>query len=557
MKPWIALCLLPLAAACLAAPCPDWPVPRANTEIAALGAQIAHWDDAYHRQGLSLVADELYDQARARLAHWRQCFPASAGAAAAPLASSAGQQAHPIAHTGLEKLADDAAVQGWIASRDRLWIQPKVDGVAVTLVYRDGRLVQAISRGDGRRGQDWTGAALRLPAVPQQLPDSLALILQGELYWRLDAHVQAEAGALGARAKVAGLLARKTLSEQQAAGIGLFVWDWPDGPRDMRERLERLAGLGFADSQRFSQRIDGYLAARHWREHWYRSALPFASDGVVLRQDRRPPGRRWRAEPPAWAAAWKYPPRQALAEVRAVDFRIGRRGRITPVLRLLPVRLDDRRIESISLGSLQRWQALDLRPGDQVSIRLAGATVAQLDEVIWRTRERTELAVPDADAYHALSCWRDTPACAEQFRARLSWLGGKQGLALPGVGPGTWEKLLRARSFDGLLGWLELSEEQLAQVPGLSQAAAAQLAASLAQARQRPSSDWLRGLGLPAIAPGALDADWDALAARDAARWQAEPGIGPIRAAQLQAFFHHPEVLALHAQLQAQGIAGF
>ena len=71
----------------------------------------------------------------------------------------------------------------------------------------------------------------------------------------------------------------------------------------MRERLERLYDLGFVDSLRFSQRIDDFAAARHWREHWYRSALPFASDGVVLRQGRRPPAARWQAEPPHWAAA--------------------------------------------------------------------------------------------------------------------------------------------------------------------------------------------------------------------------------------------------------------
>ncbi len=556
MKPWIALCLLPLTLDCLAAPCPDWPARRAATEIAALGERLAHWNDAYHRQGLALIADELYDQARSRLDHWRQCFPASAGTVPSALASSAGQLPHPVPHTGLEKLTD-AAVQTWIASRDQLWVQPKVDGVAVTLIYHNGRLQQAISRGDGRNGQDWTRLAQRLPAVPAHLPGAPDLVLQGELYWRLADHIQAESGGLGARSRVAGLLARATLSDQEAAAIGLLIWDWPDGPTDMRLRLERLADLGFADSLRFSQRVRDFADARHWREHWYRSALPFASDGVVLRQGRRPPGQRWRAAPPSWAAAWKYPAQQALAEVRAVQFRIGRRGRITPVLRLLPVRLDDRRIESISLGSLQRWQQLDLRPGDQVSIRLAGGTIAQLDEVIWRSQERTALAVPEPGDYHPLSCWRATPACAEQFRARLAWLSGRQGLALPGVGPGTWEKLLRAGHMEGLLDWLALSETQLAQVPGLSERSAAKLALSLAQARQRPLGDWLRALGLPATDANALDDSWDNLARRNPADWQALAGIGPTKAAQLHAFFQHPQVRALRAQLQGLRIAGF
>jgi DNA ligase (NAD+) len=276
---------------------------------------------------------------------------------------------------------------------------------------------------------------------------------------------------------------------------------------------------------------------------------------VVLRQGQRPAAARWQAEPPHWAVAWKYPVSQALAVVQAVNFRIGRSGRITPVLRLQPVRLDDRRIEYVSAGSLQRWQTLDIRPGDQVAIRLSGLTIPTLDSVLWRTRQRAELNVPDATAYHALSCWRATPACASQFRARLAWLSGKQGLALPGVGPGTWDKLLRAQRLDGLLDWLHLSSEQLKSIPGLGPRSSAALQQSFRLARERPMQDWLRALGLPGhVLP---DADWDSLAQRSLADWQRQPGIGPRRATQLRAFFQHPEVQALRAQLRAAQIAGF
>jgi len=542
MKRWIALFFLPLSLPCLAAPCPDWPTSRATTELHALTEQIASWDDAYHRQGQSLVADELYDQTRARLEHWRSCFPASAEPAPEPLATSAGHLAHPVAHTGLNKLANDAAVRTWIETRKDLWIQPKVDGVAVTLVYRAGRLHQLISRGDGRSGQDWTANARRLPALPAQLATEQDLTLQGELYWRLIDHTQSISGGLGARGKVAGLMARHSLGEQEAAGIGLFVWDWPGGPAEMPERLRQLAALGFGDSQRLSQPITRFAEAQQWREHWYRSALPFASDGVVLRQGTRPTAASWQAEPPHWAAAWKYPVSQALAEVRAVDFQIVRSGRITPVLRLLPVKLDDRTIQRVSLGSLQRWQMLDIRPGDQVAIRLAGLTIPQLDSVVWRPTQRPELQAPQAGDFHSLSCWQATAECASQFRARLAWLSGKRGLALPGVGPGTWDKLLRAGQLDDLLDWLSLSEAQLRSVPGLGKRSAATLTQSFALARQRPFATWLRALGLPPSGGASLTPSWTALAQRSTQDWQREPGIGPSRAAQLQAFFQHPEV---------------
>ncbi len=547
-------CLL-LFSSSLWAACPDWPASRAERELNALSQQLAKWDDAYHRQGQSPVADELYDQASSTLQHWRSCFPAVHSAADNPLISSAGPQPHPVAHTGLRKLPDKHAVARWIANRDELWIQPKVDGVAVSLVYRQGRLQQLISRGDGRQGQDWTQLARQLPAIPVELPSALNLTLQGELYWRMPTHIQHKQGSQGARSKVAGLMNRQTLSGEDASGIGLFVWDWPDGPANMLERLQQLNALGFADSARFSQPIRSVADATRWREQWYRNALPFASDGVVLRQGQRPPAARWQAQPPHWAVAWKYPVSQVLAVVQAVDFRIGRSGRITPVLRVQPVKLDDRRIEYVSANSLQRWQTLDIRPGDQVVIRLSGLTIPVLDSVLWHTQERAELQVPDASAYNTLSCWQASVGCASQFRARLAWLSGKQGLALPGVGPGTWEKLLQAGKINGLLDWLDLSTEQLSRVPGLGPRSAAALQQSFQLARTRPQQAWLRALGVPRQVP--LDADWDSLAQRSAADWQRQPGIGAHRAAQLEAFFQHPEVKSLQAQLRGAQIAGF
>jgi DNA ligase (NAD+) len=537
------------------ATCPDWSAPRAERELNALSRQLAEWDNAYHRLGQSPVADELYDQASVTLQHWRSCFPQPHSAAVNPLASSAGPQPHPVAHTGLRKLPDKRAVARWMAKRDELWIQPKVDGVAVSLVYLQGRLQQLISRGDGRQGQDWTQLAHQLPAIPAELPSALNLTLQGELYWRRPGHIQRRDGGQGARSKVAGLMSRKALSHEDAAGIGLFIWDWPDGPASMLERLQQLSALGFTDSATFSHPLRSVADASHWREQWYSSALPFATDGVVLRQAQRPQAARWQAEPPHWAVAWKYPVGQALAVVQAVDFRIGRSGRITPVLRVQPVKLDDRRIEYVSANSLQRWQALDIRPGDQVVIRLSGLTIPVLDSVFWHTQERAELPVPDARAYHALSCWQASAACASQFRARLAWLSGKQGLALPGVGPGTWEKLLQAGMINGLLDWLELTPEQLSRVPGLGPRSAAALQQSFQLARQRPQQAWLRALGVPSQVP--LNADWDTLARRSSADWQRQPGIGPQRAAQLKAFFQHPELKALQAQLRAAQIAGF
>lgn len=553
MRAMIALLLTTLTANAWAASCPDWPEQHASTEIAALAKQLAEWDDAYHRLGEALVDDEIYDQGRERLAQWRACFPENRGAFAEPLQGAGGPILHPVPQTGLAKLRDATAVRTWMAGRNGLWIQPKVDGVAVTLVYRAGQLQQAISRGDGRHGQDWTVRARLIEAIPRHLPRKDELILQGELYWRTPGHMQARDGGKGLRGLVAGAMARGTLEEQRAQQVGLFVWDWPNGPVSMTERLQGLRQLGFASSAELTLPVRTVEEASHWREHWYRTELPFASDGVVLRQGHRPVGKDWIAEPPNWAAAWKYPLRQALAQVRAVQFQVGRSGRITPLLQLQPVDLDGRSVRRVSLGSLQRWRELDVRPGDQVAITLAGLTIPHLDAVVWRSQQRADLQVPDPAQHHSLSCWRPTPGCESQFAARLQWLGGKQGLALPGVGAGTWNKL----QLSGLLDWLELREEELAKRPGFGQRSAATLAESFHTARQRPFAQWLRALGLPATGSAPVQGSWTELAAREAKDWDVYAGVGATRAAQLAAFFRHPEVLHLREQLRAAGVGGF
>ncbi|WP_336356666.1 NAD-dependent DNA ligase LigB [Pseudomonas granadensis] len=553
--PLLSVLLLTLITFHAHANCPDWPPAKAQREITALQTRIDQWDDAYHREGRSLIADELYDQSRLQLKAWRQCFQLPSPPT--PLRSASGPIQHPVAHTGLDKLHQAEDVERWLRSRQAVWIQPKIDGVAVTLIYRQGLLQRAISRGDGLSGQDWTASARQIPAIPQRLTQSQDLLVQGELYWRLKDHVQARAGSINARATVAGLMGRKSLDAQQAAGIGLFVWDWPQGPLDLPERITLLATLGFATTEPYSHAITDFTEAQKWREHWYRSPLPFASDGVVLRQSQRPPAGRWQARAPYWAIAWKYPFAQALADVRKVNFKIGRTGRITPVLELNPTMLDDREIKRVSVSSLKRWQQMDIRPGDQVAISLAGLTIPRLDSVVLRAAERAALSVPNAQDFHALSCWQPTAGCESQFLARLAWLSGKQGLAMAHVGRGTWEKLFETGRLNNLLDWLTLDEPELANIAGFGGRSSARLIHSFHSARQRPFVQWLKALGLPPTGQARLADTWQALAQRDTEQWQAEPGIGSGRAAQLSAFFRDPQVLALSETLQAAGIDGF
>lgn len=538
--------------------CPDWTGEQARREMATLRERLDGWNHAYRVEGASPVSDAVYDQAERQLVAWRRCFPAQAPAPLAHLADDGGRVLSPVAQTGLAKLSDEVAVAAWMQARGNrdLWVQPKADGVAVTLLYLDGRLRQASSRGDGLHGSDCTALAQAIDAIPKRLPNAPPrVVLQGELVWRLPGHVQAEAGGVNARSVVAGALARHALDAATAARIGLFVWDWPSGPADMPARLGGLRAMGFADSAALTQPVSGIDGVRRWREQWYRHALPFAADGTVLRQGHRPLADTWKASPPDWAVAWKYPAATALAEVRAVNFTVGRSGRITPVLELVPVQLGDHRVQRVSMGSLKRWRELDVRPGDRVELALAGLTVPRLQSVAWRAAQRVAVDAPDPADHGPLTCWHASPGCEEQFQSRLAWLGGKQGLRMHGVNAGTWRALTEAGLLHGLLDWLELTQAQLAALPGQRGSRAMTLARVFAGARERSFGDWLHALGVPGDT-AAAGTDWATLAALGESGWRAR-GAGTSRARRLAAFFVHPDVQALATRLHEAGVQGF
>ena len=136
-----------------AAQCPDWPEERLSRESKALAEQVHRWDTAYHNEGAALIDDALYDQAVERLATWQRCLGTVPDhRPLTRVTRSSGTLEHPAAQRGLDK-ADDDGVRRFTSRREDLWIQPKVDGVAITLRYENGELVEAVSRGDGERAE--------------------------------------------------------------------------------------------------------------------------------------------------------------------------------------------------------------------------------------------------------------------------------------------------------------------------------------------------------------------------------------------------------------------
>lgn len=540
------------------AACPAWPQARAEQEIERLGRQITEWGNAYWQQGSSAISDEVYDQLAARLALWQRCFTGETPAHDT-LPPLRGDTRHPVAHTGVRKLADQSAVARWMRGQSGLWVQPKVDGVAVTLVYRQGRLTQAISRGNGLTGEDWTTRVLQIPSVPKVSDGVLAnSVLQGELFLLREGHVQKQMGGMNARAKVAGMMMR-----QQAAAelnqLGIFIWAWPDGPQDIEQRLALLRQGGFLYSAHFSHPVADALQVAQWRQRWFTSPLPFASDGVVVRRGKESPGRFWVPGQGDWIIAWKYPPASRVMEVRGISFSIGRSGKIAVVAHLEPQRLDDKRVQRVSIGSVSRWYNLDIGIGDQLQISLAGQGIPRIDSVVWRTALRNKPRSPAA-RFNALTCYFSSPECAEQFLSRLVWLSSRSVLDIDGAGEVLWRSLQDAHSMEHLFSWLALTPERLQTIPGISTLRGQRLWHQFNLVREQPFLRWIQAMGVPIPQSAFIslkEDDWRRMQERNEEQWRRLPGIGAERARQLVTFLHHPDVTALAKWLSGQRVPGF
>lgn len=540
------------------AACPAWPQAKAEQEMERLGQRITEWNNAYWQQGSSTVSDEVYDQLAARLAYWQRCFTGETPAHSA-LPPLRGDTRHPVAHTGVRKLANQADVARWMRGQSGLWVQPKVDGVAITLVYRQGRLTQAISRGNGLTGEDWTARVLQIPSIPKTSDGVLAnSVLQGELFLLREGHVQKRMGGMNARAKVASMMMRQE-AQAELDRLGIFIWAWPDGPEDMEQRLALLRQGGFLYSTLFSHPVADAQQVERWRQRWLTSPLPFATDGVVVRRAKESAGRYWAPGQGDWVIAWKYPPASRVMEVRGISFSVGRSGKIAVVALLEPQLLDDKRVQRVNVGSVSRWYNLDIGVGDQLQISLAGQGIPRIDSVVWRTAQRNKPR-PPAARFNALTCYFATPECAEQFLSRLVWLSSRSVLDIDGAGEALWRTLHDARSMEHLFSWLAFTPERLQSIPGISAQRGQRLWHQFNLARESPFLRWIQAIGVPipkTAFAGLKEDDWRRMQDRNEEQWRRLPGIGAERARQLVRFLHHPDVAALAKWLSGQRVPGF
>ncbi len=402
---------------------------EARAALEALRAQIADHDAAYYQDNAPRISDGEYDALRQRLVALEARFPELADpgspshtVGAAP-ASGFAQIAHGAPMLSLDNAFSDADLVEFVLRVRRflgldgtaaldLAVEPKIDGLSLSLLYEGGDLVRAATRGDGRVGEDVTANARTIAAIPRRLAGSgwpPSIEIRGEVFL---GHADFE--ALNAAQAEAGLAAYKnprnaaagslrqldaTITAKRPLTFTAYAWGAASAPfaSTQAEALGALKAWGFATnpdnavvSARFSQGeggvdadIDALIAAHRDIER-RRADLGYDIDGVVFKvnalelQDRL--GFAGRA--PRWAIARKFPPEQAETTLIAVELQVGRTGAVTPVAKLKPVTVGGVVVSNATLHNADEVARKDVRPGDRVIVQRAGDVIPQVVRVV-------------------------------------------------------------------------------------------------------------------------------------------------------------------------------
>ena len=462
--------------------------------------------------------------------------------------------------------------------------EPKLDGAGVELVYEEGRLVQGLTRGDGRVGEDVTVALRHVWSVPLALDASARpappvasvrgeIVLPRERFQRLNRHREDEGlepfvnprnAAAGSLRQLHDVDVRRLRSlEFRAYHLAEGV---PPGATTQWEILEALRAWGFVVSPESTRcaGIDAVVAA-HEALLARRDALPVEADGSVVKVDRLglqdELGSLSRS--PRWAIAVKFPPQQAQTTVLAIDVQVGRTGALTPVAKVEPVFVGGVTVSNVSLHNQDEIDRKDVRVGDVVVIQRAGDVIPQLVRVLpeRRARRLARFRLPDACPACGGAAVRledevvtrcTNPDCPAQLKNRITHLAARDALDVDGLGEEIVDQLVDKGIVTRVSDVFALDAPTLEALDRMGAKSAANLVASLERSRATTLARLLVALGIRHVGTTIAEllarrfGDLDPLAAATADELEAIDGVGPTIAASVARYFadarHRAEV---------------
>jgi DNA ligase (NAD+) len=461
--------------------------------------------------------------------------------------------------------------------------EPKIDGLAISLVYRDGVLVRGATRGNGVIGEDVTHNLRTIPSIPLRIDDAPPLVeVRGEVYMALPDFTalnerRASRGLstfMNPRNSAAGTI--RQLDPALAAERPLSMWCYGIGATDgLRfgshwEGLEWLRARGFrvnGDVRRLGSEDDVVAQCLGWQER--RGALDFEIDGVVVKVDDLELQRRLGAvgRDPRWAVAWKFPPTTAVTRLHRVEWNVGKFGDLHPFAVLEPVGVGGVTVKLATLHNEEDLARKDIRSGDDVIVLRAGDVIPQVVSPAPHAVEQPDRAPPEHPPARCPSCGTATvkepgrvfTRCPNLACPDRRWQLLKHYAAAMDI-EGLGEKQVAALQAAGLVttaaDYHRLGEEQLTALEGVGPVSAANLIRSIQASRERPFGTVLFAIGIEGVGYvtgrnlaqrfRTVDALLDATPEEIAAT----PGIGPVVADLIHRRLADPQMRALIADLR-------
>ncbi|MDQ8203778.1 NAD-dependent DNA ligase LigA [Pelagicoccus sp. SDUM812003] len=526
--------------------------------MAELRRLIAYHDDLYYRKAKPEISDRDYDLLKLELDELLERFPELAEetnpvGVGDDRTGRFADASHRVPMLSLRKAYEKADLERFVESVQmpgnvglEILVEPKLDGVALSVVYVEGRLDRAITRGNGRIGENVTQNVLAMSLLPERLlsanPPELVEI-RGEVFVSRKAFYDFNVRRMEMgeepfslpRSLVAGSLKLESAQEASgrplsflAFGIGAYLPE-DDNPMSQLSLYQRFAAWGVPALEVFRiARSNSELEKLIHEVNSERGLYPFYTDGLVLKINdiRRQRELGSSTSYPNWAIACKFRENHVRTKLLGVDVQIGRTGRITPVAQLEAVEVDGSLVRRAALHSFQAIAELDLRIGDMVVLEKAGAVIPSVLRVDLSFRDSdcrivvppkecpwcgTYLIEPSSKGYPSCPNWY----CDGRVQRRLEHFVSRQGVFIRGIGPATIRALRSSGAIDRASDFYRLDSKRLIEALGVSDVSAQKIQEAINETRTAELWRFIAGLSVPdlgekgskelALAVGSLD----------------------------------------------------
>jgi len=489
---------------------------------------------------------------------------------------------------GEEELRDfDRRVKVGLGSEDFAYVaELKLDGLSLAVQYENGRLKQAVTRGDGTVGEDVTENAKTIRSIPLRLKSDGAnweirgeVVLTRRSFEKANAERAAEGLLVFANPRNAAAGALRVLDPAVTAARKLDFFSYflfaggKSAIATQWESLDKLEALGFKvnPKRKLCRDIEALVAfCREWEQK--REALPYEIDGVVAKVDSVAQQDRlgWTAKAPRWAIAYKFAAQQRETEVENIEVQVGRTGALTPVARLKPVSVGGVTVSNATLHNEDEIERLGVMIGDTVLIERSGDVIPKVVRVVKKGKDRHAFKMPKrcpvcggdvvrAEGEAASRCMNTN--CPAKLRESILHWSARGVMDIDGLGDALVNQLVDQGMVKNVADIYRLTAEQLIELERMGKKSAEKLIANIGASRGKPLPRILNGLGIPFVGERTAQflaeefGDLDQIAAADEDQLQKAEEVGPKVAQSIRRFFHEPHNRALVERLRKEGFS--